>query len=279
MIESSLERDISRHYGVGGLFERIMQGLAALGIAPENVRPEDLGPIDEFHIGGPAATAELVAQIALEPGMEALDIGSGLGGTARHVALATGALVSGVDITEEYVALARRLSALVGLDDVTRFETGSALALPFADGRFDAAFLVHVGMNIPDKPALFAEARRVLRRGGVLGVYEVMRTGEGRLAFPVPWAESEATSFEATPDVYRAAARAAGFAITSERTRRDFALNFFARMIGRAEAAGGPPPLGVHLLMRDSARKFANMKANIEAGLIAPVEMILHATD
>ena len=34
------------------------------------------------------------------------------------------------------------------------------------------------------------EARRVLRDGGTFAVYEVMRTGDGDLAFPIPWAET-----------------------------------------------------------------------------------------
>jgi hypothetical protein len=38
--------------------------------------------------------------------------------------------------------------------------TPSALALPFAPGAFDGAYLLHVGMSIEDKLALFADARR-----------------------------------------------------------------------------------------------------------------------
>lgn len=273
---SPIEAEVARHYGAGGLIERIRAGLAALGV--EAARPEDLKPVDEFHIGGVQATEELVGQIALAPGMEVLDIGSGLGGTARHVARASGARVTGLDLTPEYVAAARALSAMVGLGEATRFEAGSALDMPFEDRSFDAALLLHVGMNIPDKRRLFAEARRVLKPGGVFAVYEVMRTGEGELAFPVPWAMRPETSFLGTPGDYREAARAAGFEVAAERERRAFALDFFARMAERMRAAGGPPPLGIHLLMGDTAPvKIANMVANIQAGRIAPVEMILRA--
>jgi ubiquinone/menaquinone biosynthesis C-methylase UbiE len=274
--KSPLEAEVARHYGAGGLVERITAGLAALGV--EAARPEDLRPVDEFHIGGAQATEELVRQIALAPGMEVLDIGAGLGGTARHVARTTGAQVTGLDLTPEYVAAARALSAMVGLGEATCFEVGSALDMPFADGRFDAALLLHVGMNIPDKRRLFAEARRVLKPGGVFAVYEVMRTGAGDLAFPVPWAMGPQTSFVGAPGEYREAAQAAGFEITAERQRRAFALDFFARMAERMRAASGPPPLGIHLLMVDSApAKIANMVANIQAGRIAPVEMVLRA--
>lgn len=277
--ERSVEAEVARHYGAVEIMSRIMAGLAALGIDPARVRSEDLNAVDEFHIGGPSATAELVGQLDLRPGTKVLDIGSGLGGTARQVARITGGQVTGVDLTADFVATARALSELVGMAEATRFEVASALELPFGEASFDAALLLHVGMNISDKAALFAEARRVLRRGGLFGVYEVMRTGEGELDFPVPWAAEPGTSFVGTVEEYREAARAGGFEITAQRERRDFALEFFARMRERIAAAGGPPPLGIHLLMEDRATKIDNMVANIEAGRIAPVEMILRAGD
>ena len=71
------------------------------------------------------------------------------------------------------------------------------------------------------------------------------------------------------------AAGAAGFTIAAERGRRAFALDFFRAR--QAEAAGqdAPPPLGIHLLIGATGpEKMRNMMTNIEAGAIAPVEMI-----
>jgi ubiquinone/menaquinone biosynthesis C-methylase UbiE len=48
--------------------------------------------------------------------------------------------------------------------------------------------MLHVGMNIPDKLLLAEEAWRVLKPGGVFGIYDVMRVGSEDLLFPVPWA-------------------------------------------------------------------------------------------
>jgi hypothetical protein len=68
---------------------------------------------------------------------------------------------------------------------------------------------------------------------------------------------------------------AAGFRIIAERNRRDFALEFFARMQSAAVAAEGPPPLGLHILMGETApTKIRNMIQNISENLIAPVELI-----
>ena len=135
--------------------------------------------------------------------------------------------------------------------------------------------MLHVGMNITDKPGLVREVARVLKPGGLFGVYDVMRTGPSELAFPVPWAVTPELSAVGTPDAYKAALRAGGFEISAERSRREFALEFFRSLRAHMAQAGGPPPLGLHLVMGpDASTKIANMIANVEAGSIAPVEII-----
>jgi ubiquinone/menaquinone biosynthesis C-methylase UbiE len=196
----SVDADIAGHYAQGGVERAILDALVRMGKDPERLDAAELGPVDEFHLGGRPATAELAAQLELRPGMELLDIGSGLGGPARHIASAHGCRVTGIDLTEEYVAVARSLSRRTGLDGQVRFEQGSALALPFADAGFDGAYMIHVGMNIADKPALMRGVARVLRPGGFFAIYDVMRVGPGELAFPVPWASQPATSFVETPE-------------------------------------------------------------------------------
>ena len=71
--------------------------------------------VDEFHARGRDATIELGNALGLFPGMEVLDIGSGLGGAARRLASTTGATITGVDLTAEYCAVAAMLSERVGL--------------------------------------------------------------------------------------------------------------------------------------------------------------------
>ena len=270
----TLETDVAAHYTSGTLLQQIRDGLAAMGVDPDRPAPEDLKPVDEFHVGGLQATEDLIAQVAFGPGMHVLDIGSGLGGTARYVAGRTGAKVSGIDLTPEFVDVARALSAAVGLDGRTGFQTGSATDLPFPDGQFDAAIMLHVGMNVPDKGRVMAEAARVLKPGAVFAVYEMMRTGDGEVAYPVPWAEVAGHSFLEPLAVYRAAAADAGFEIEAERERRELGIEFFVR--ARAAVAAGLPPIGLHLIQGANAKlKRDNMYDNLTAGLIAPVELIL----
>lgn len=273
----SVEREVAGHYTHGALAEAIRQALVAAGKDPDRLTPEDLAPVDEFHIGGREATAALFAACAPGSGEHWLDIGNGLGGTARHLATAYGCRVTGIDLTEEYVEVATDLARRTGLDGQVTFRQGSALALPFAAASFDGASMLHVGMNIADKAALCGEVRRVLKLGGRFAVYDVMRLAEGELAFPVPWANGLATSFVATPEEYRAALGAAGFGIVAERDRAGFALDFFHAMQARI-AAEGRSALGLHILMGEAApRKAANMIRNLEQRLIAPTEIIAEA--
>jgi hypothetical protein len=69
----------------------------------------------------------------------------------------------------------------------------------------------------------------------------------------------------------------AGFVVSKENNRRDFAVDFFKRLAEKVAADGGPPPLGLHTLMKQStAVKIKNMIENIAAEYIAPVEIIAH---
>lgn len=269
------DEDVSAHYASAGLLAAIRDGVARLGKTPATVTTEDLAPVDEFHIGGRQASEDFLGQLGLTPDQRVLDVGCGLGGTARFAATRYGSHITGIDLTEEYVTTGQAMCDWVGLGDRVSLRQGSALAMSFEADTFDGAYMLHVGMNIDDKRQLCAEVHRVLRPGACFGIYDVMRTGEGELAYPVPWAATSETSAVHSLDDYRAALRAAEFATTAERNRRDFALEFFAKLKARTTGARGSAPLGLHILMGDTTpRKIANMVANIASGTIAPVEIV-----
>ncbi len=272
-----IEQAVARHYAHGSLEQAIWEALAAAGKDVNLLSPSDLAPVDEFHIGGRPATIAFAGQFGVRRGMRLLDVGCGLGGAARYFAQEHGCHVTGIDLSDEYVAVANALAARVSLGGLVSCQQGSALALPFTPGSFDAAYLLHVGMNIENKSGLFAEIRRVLVPSGILGIYDVMRLGAGVLSYPVPWASSPEASFVADAATYRRLLEAAGFDVLKERNRRDFALEIFGQMRARG-ATGRPSPLGLHIVMGDNAvQKVANMINDIHRGLIAPTEMICRA--
>jgi arsenite methyltransferase len=104
------------------------------------------------------------ASLALQPGEQVLDIGSGPGFLAAEMAgeVGTNGRVVGVDPSASMLAMGKRRGARV------EWVEGDALALPFADETFDAAVAIQVYEYIPDMPAALAEARRVLKPGGRL---------------------------------------------------------------------------------------------------------------
>ena len=273
----TVEQTVAQHYAHGSLEEALLEGLRRSGKNADRIDPDDLAPADEFHIGARQATVEFADQFGPRPGMALLDVGSGIGGPARYFAHHRQCRVTGIDLTDEYVRVATALSRRAGLGDSVMFVQGSALALPFPSGSFDGAYMLHVGMNIADKATLFAQVRRVLKPGGIFGLYDVMRIGAGDVVFPVPWARSAESSFVVAAQDYRQLLRDAGFAVEKERERGAFAIEFYRKRIGALES--GLPPLGTHIAMgADFPQMVKNLLANLESGRLAPMEMFCRVT-
>ena len=271
-----MKNSVAEHYTHGQLLDRILGGITSIGKTPDTVTVDDLAPVDEFHIGGRQASEDFIGQLELSADDHTLDVGCGIGGTSRFVADRFGCRVTGIDLTPEFVTTGQTLCDWVGLSGLVELYQGDATAMPFADESFDAAFMLHVGMNIADKAGLFEEVYRQIKPGVFFGVYGVMQTGDEPLTYPVPWSSVPGTSSLASQEQYIAALEQAGFHIIKIRDRREFAAEFFEETRRRMEQAGGSPPLGVHIAMGESAPvKISNMVENISAGRVSPVEIIV----
>jgi SAM-dependent methyltransferase len=134
----------------------------------------------EVYTHGPVFDAFLTRRTAaregafflphLRTGMRLLDCGCGPGSITLGLAAAvTPGHVVGVDPDARPIAAARALAAQQGVDNVA-FEVGSVYALPFPDAAFDAAFANAVLFHLSDPLAALREMRRVLTRGGVIGI-------------------------------------------------------------------------------------------------------------
>lgn len=274
---SETPRSLTAHYAGDPeepILARILGALAASGVAVDPLDPEALAPVEEFHIGGRKATAATLAKLALTPQTRLLDIGCGIGGAARHAARHAGCAVTGIDLTEDYIAAARELSRRCGLDARLRFEVGDATALPFPDHSFEAAITLHAAMNIADRDALYAEAARALVPGGRLCLYDVMRVGPGETPFPVPWSSAPEHSFLLSPEETVAALDRAGFEIETIEDWRDVALSYVAPP-AKTAAAAEKPALGKRLVMGpNAALKAANLRQAVTEGVVSPVAIV-----
>ncbi len=263
---------IATHYAAPGLLPKITQGLAALGQTPESVHLDDLAPLDEFHMRGAAATAELIELLGVDPSAHVLDVGSGLGGPARRLADATGCRVTGIDLTADYCEVGNRLSEWTGLSDRVRLEHGDARDLSrFAPASFDAAWSIHVGMNLEDKTSAYRGVARALRPDAPFVIYDILATGAGKPSYPAPWASAPEHSFLATLDEMATHLEGAGFTLVEARDRTQDSIAFLDESFVRMRGASGPPPLGLDLVMGPAFPQIlVSTREDLEAGRVAP---------
>ena len=268
---SAIEARVAAYYGGMGLVERIVEDLERGGFDGGDPAPEGPRLYGSFHLGGAEAVERLIAAMPPLEGTAVLDIGCGVGGAVRALAR-RGAMVRGVDLTPAFIETARALSRMVGGDPEV-FTLGSALDLPYRDRAFDHAVMLHVGMNIADKPRAMAEAARVIRPGGTFAIYDILALGPGALtspitgprAQPMPWGEEGETSFLDTAEGYLAAA-APWFDARARIDRTGEGIAFLDPLIGPA------PPRPISEAMR---AKLAALSKALRAGRLAPVEMLL----
>lgn len=261
------------HYRAPELVQRLKTALAVFGPETQRLTPQQLGALDQFHSRGMAATAELAELAEIIPGMSVLDVGAGIGGPARFLAAAHGCRVTGIDLSEPFVEAARYLSERTGQGGQLEFRTGSALALPFGDGRFDAVLLQHVAMNIDGRARLYREVRRVLKPGGHFALSDIV-TGGGEPQYPLPWARTATTSFLLSADATRAAIEEAGFRALVWRDDTEAAKTWI-----EALRASGPPPvpnLGT-VMGPDFPELLAGLGRNFMEGRIALLTAVFEA--
>lgn len=268
----TIERRVSAHYGRDRLDAAILEALGRAGVARDAVTVDDLAAADELHVCGAAATDALGDALDLRPGMATLDIGCGLGGPMRRVASRFGCRMFGVDLTEAYCRAAARLNEAVGIGGAVA--CAGALTLPFADRSFDRVMTQHVVMNVADKNRFYAEAFRVLKPGGRLGGFDLLRgPGEAPL-YPAPWARDSSTSFLVGPDELRQSLANAGFEIVAWRDRSDDARAWL-EALRRRRAAEGPPSIDLGVTLGPGFPEMAkNQARNLREGRVAPTEFV-----
>lgn len=267
---------IADHWGRGDVYGLITSALARASKPLAGLTVEDLAPVDHFHARGFPATVELADRLPIRPGDHILDIGCGLGGPARYIAQRFRCRVSGLDITAPFVDTANKLTALLRMDEQVQVRLGDGQELPYPDACFDGAYAQHVTMNVPDRARFFAEAYRVLRPGSFFALTEHGLGPNGNPHHPVPWSEDGFGAYLISPEQTRALLEGAGFeAIDIVETGAKYLAGY--KMAIQKAATGDLPPLGVHILMGDTAaQKTKNAARNIEEGRTRPIQVICY---
>ena len=114
--------------------------------------------------------------LALPKGLRCLDVGCGNGAfTEPLIERCTPLEVQGVDPSKAQLDFARTRPA----GRFAQFQQGDAMALPFPDDRFDAAFMALVIFFVPEPAKCVAEMARVVRPGGTVAAYAWDMLGGG----------------------------------------------------------------------------------------------------
>ena len=265
------DKAISKHYGISGILNSILNGLESSGKNLQSLEPNDLAPIDEFHTRGKESTIEIANLAQLQPHHNLLDVGCGLGGSARHIADEYGCSVMGVDLTDEYIDVANKLTEFVKLTNKVSFKQASALELPFPSKSFDVVWTEHTQMNIADKEKFYGELSRVLKPNGRLVFHDVFGTNNPPY-YPTPWAEHNSMSSLCTQDEARKIIEKSNLVIEKWIDKSKLSMEFFKEMVKKTETSDSPP-LGFHLLMGKTAKeKLLNQARNLEENRVTVVQ-------
>jgi ubiquinone/menaquinone biosynthesis C-methylase UbiE len=265
---------VVQHYGESDLSDRLCAALTAAGLDSRPLSAAGLAPLDQFHTRGMAATAELAQAAAISKGSRVLDIGSGLGGPSRYLAATFDCHVTGIDLSPSFVEAASYLTARAGLADKVIYERVRAEVLPYRDQSFDVASTQHVAKNTANRPSLYREAYRVLRRSGRFAIYDIVAGNGEKLHFPVPWAREPDASYLVTPAAMRSLLEGAGFRVVDWADRTEAGVAWFAeQQKAKVQAPASPPPLGLHVAMGpDFGGMAANLGRNLRrAGIVQAV--------
>ena len=210
---------------------------AGLYSALELAEIPDAAGLASLGCGNPTAVA------ALREGERVLDLGSG-GGidvllSARRVG-PTGR-ASGLDMTDEMLALAQRNAAEAGATNV-EFLKGTIEAIPLPADSVDVVISNCVINLAADKPAVFREIARVLRPGGRMGLTDIV--AEDRLS---PAERAERGSYTGciagalSVTEFRTGLEAAGLTHVVLTATHDVADGMISAIVQAVKPADAPP--------------------------------------
>ncbi|MEX3969669.1 methyltransferase domain-containing protein [Paraburkholderia caribensis] len=266
---------VNEHYSTTTLRSRLETALNAAGLESQQLTPELLAPLDQFHSRGLAATVDLANAAGVSADKLVLDIGSGLGGPSRYLANKYGCRVRGVDLNEHFVDAATYLTKRAGVFDKVAYQAANALSLPFDNGVFDIVWTQHVAMNIGDRDAFYTEARRVLKPAGKIAIYDVIDAGLEPLHYPVPWARTAETSFLVTAEHMRTSLERCGFVISSWIDQTQAGVEWFRAYAATLPKSAEGAALSLDIVMGEEFNTMtANFARNLMEGRIGLAQVV-----
>lgn len=199
---------------------------------------------ESFHPGGLALTERLAAHMGVGPGKRVLDLGSGLGASAVHLARTTGCHVTGVTLEREGIEAGLALAERHGVADRVVFVQGDIMSVDLPPASFDHILLECVLSILQDKSSALDRTRGLLAANGTLGLSDVTVCGPPPEQLRGPLGTVGCIGDALSMDEYRALAEANGFAVLHAEDCRAEAAAFLRNIKRKLLVAGIGAKLG-----------------------------------
>lgn len=237
---------------------------------PDLAVDPETGITDQNHPGGAAFVAELAERAGVTAGTAVLDLGAGLGGSARYLAWMFGCSVTGVDVSPERVADARFLTRLVGLEHRVSFVRADFGDLDLEDVSFDVVWGQAAWAHAADREAHLRLAAGALRPAGRVALEDIY---ERRAPHGEQGAEWERlldswNVHRATREDWLSACRAAGLDVTLVEDLSDVLVPHYRSELALADA------LGSELYPEAEARAAERALALTRAGVLGYLRIV-----
>lgn len=259
---------IEKQYYQENFYENILSRLAAQKVDLSSVNRTHLAKIDELHVGGAKISRSLAGMIVLEDS-KVLDVGCGIGGPCRMLAEEFNCLVTGIDLSTEFIRTAKKLSQLVGFDNNPQFIIGDATNMPFDNESFDVVWTQHVQMNISDKPRFYSEIVRVLNENGTFLFYDIFKKSDQKVNYPVPWADKPEISFLTPISAIDKILMELGFKKVKMMDHSEDGIIAFEQVLAGTKNDESQKKLGLNVAMKESLKlKLPNLLESLKNGKI-----------
>jgi len=119
-------------------------------------------------------TEMMLQRMPLKAGQHLIDVGCGLGRPSMRLARETGCKVTGITVSQVQVDEANQRAGASGLGERAIFKNADAMAMPFEDASFDAAWAIESLLHMPDRQQVIREMKRVVVPGGRIAIADMI---------------------------------------------------------------------------------------------------------
>jgi sarcosine/dimethylglycine N-methyltransferase len=165
-----------------------------------------------------------------------LDLGSGIGGSARYLAKTYRCQVVGLNLSEVENERHRKMNVEQGLDHLIEVIDGNFESIPKPDASFDLVWSQDAILHSANRGQVLSEANRVLKTGGEMIFTDPMQTEDCFHEFLDPILQRLFLQSLATPDFYRRTALDLGLEVLAYESQPQQLVNHYAKVLEETTA-------------------------------------------